>query len=281
MAPLSFRILVVAILVMGRTVSTNPAFGLVLARVDDEAPLEPLVFYGLTLEEFTAKVAEHRENRTRRDLGGTSDSVLLGKRDRIGGEIENTDAQQDVVEARSSGCVTTFGPRYRATVGNCHEKNPRRMVWYCSVFDRGTMAGRRRERSQMCQADQRCAEMAITNFFGHRKALPYCQDKIAINKPTGDGIQLVPEYEGYKTLPYEVWSPGTIDTHWQLESELAELKGHWEYRGHYASGRTYINHSAEFSHSWSCIGCPSGTLYIATVGFMSHAVGFTRRVSRD
>lgn len=167
------------------------------------------------------------------------------------------------------------------------------MEWFCK---NPAQRARRWQMSDWCtERGKTCAEMPVTNFLGNKVRLPYCCDRIPIARPADEGVQLVPVYEGHKTLPDEAWSPGTFDAFFQLAHEyasqaaagassspsagLAGLRGRWEYRGHYASGASFFDRNDTLAHSWSCLGCPSGTLYVETVGFTSEAVGFSSRVS--
>lgn len=57
-----------------------------------------------------------------------------------------------------------------------------------------------------------------------------------------------------------------------LKGSEHKLTASWEYRGHWSNGWAFLVSSLVMAFSFSCLGCPSGTLHAETVGFQSKAV---------
>lgn len=260
----------VVFLIVGRVVGQFPATG------DGNTPFpEPLIFYNLTMEEFHAKRWDYRQHTIR-----TRDPEHLSKRVPFRQESKNNADQQAVVELRTETCVEKFGEGFRATSGTCRPtKNVRFMEWSCQ---RLVMTGLAKKTGKTCEKGYKCAVMEIFNFYGRRVQLPHCVQVLPIDRKEND-VDIVPVYEGHTVIPDNPadpwspgsWSPGTWDTFWHLSGEFSGLTGNYEYRGHHASGKGFRSQSPKQVSSWCCMGCPSGTLYVSTVGFKSEALGFT------
>lgn len=254
-------ILVVAFLTISRPASAQDS-GEVLTRDDGKASFPvPLVFHNLTMDEYTAKLSEHR---------GTS----LKKRVPIGFESSNNADQQALVESWSAECVAKWGEGYRIRHGVCRSYGG--LGFYCDKIADPDHA-RWKSSSLPCvgtkRRPKRCETKYVTNHRGNRARLPYCASVIPINEKEKE-VDLVPQYDGYQSLPSEVWSPGTIDAFYEMAGDFNGLTGSFDYRGHYSSGESFRSLSPKQVHSWACLGCPSGTLYVSTVGFKGEAVGF-------
>lgn len=299
MASLPLHVITLAVLALCYPgFASAGAFHQVLARSNADASFpEPLIFHNLTMEAFIAKLSEYRgswaNKRTTSNSAEDSEyhsttpgaqvgSVPLGKqassfiskREAIGGESKNNADQQAIVEDLSTACVASFPTEgLRFVHGRCAGD---RLDWWCERLpgERYHRRHKRRGCVSTPKEPKRCAFTKVYNFKGSFVGAPYCADVIPIDEKTQE-VDVVPTYEGYKTLPSEVWSPGTIDSFFQMAGEFSGLTGNFQYYGHYSSGEGFHSQSPKQAHSWACLGCPSGTLYIETVGFKSEAIGMT------
>lgn len=271
-------IIAVALLAISRAASAE-AFSPGLARDESKPSIpEPLVFYNLTREEFSAKVLEYRG--TPKDERATSDLFHLDKRVVVGFEFRNPPFIQSIIEARSSTCSRRFGEPYRLSSGYCSkQKKYRRLGVICRVP--GEVGYK--ETSEACPPTQRCVVAMAINYLDNWVKVPYCGDTIEIQERTQDSADVVPTYEGHRTIPDPAQMPepphspsilDSIDQFWEVEDgHIPGLKAQWDYRGHYSNGNGFSSRSLCLAHSWSCVGCPAGTLYVSTNGFKSQAVG--------
>ena len=237
----------------------------VLARDDGNASFpEPLIFHNLILEKSIAKLLEH---------WGPS----LNKRGPVGKETTNSADQQCLVEEFSRYCRDTYGPTYRGRRGVCTDDVG--MEYYCAMRERrGSQPSHSFEYCHGTATEpKKCVEQEVYNYPGRRSKLPYCA-KIIRTKERAAEVDEAPEYDGHRTLPDEAKSLGTVDIFWmlgdQLGVQLSGLTERFEYRGNSSSGKEFRSQSTKKSHSWCCLGCPSETLHVSTIGFMSEVVGF-------
>lgn len=250
------------------------------ARDDGQPiPREPLVFWNLTVEEFDAKRREYRGAPG--DKRATGDLGHLEKRYPYLHEVLNPYFKQMVVEERSATCESRFGIEYRVTTGYCPSHRRTRMLFTCR---HKTLVGNQRESSQTCPPNHVCASVRqVINFLGHSVQIPYCAEELQINQRTDESADAVPSYEGHRTIPEAPQPPepphspsvlDSIDQIWHIEDgHIPGLTGQWDYRGRYSNGNGFSSRSFGMAHSWSCIGCPAGTLYVETVGFKATALG--------
>lgn len=238
---------------------------------------EPIIFHNLSMEAFLFKMSEYRgssfNRRTTNDFQQASPSIF--KRAPVRGESENNAGQQAIVEDLSGQCALRFrDDSLRVVHGKCRDEA--HMHWYCNNPDAPTR--QHKHTTRPCRSIQRsqrkCSIKTVYNYNGNIANVPYCADIIPIDEKTEE-VDVVPTYEGYKTLPDEAWSPGTIDAFYEMAGQFSGLTGHFDYRGHYSSGKEFHSQSPSQSRSWACLGCPSGRLYIETVGFKSEAIGTT------
>lgn len=229
---------------------------------------EPLIFLNLTQDEFMLKLLEHRRQ-----------DPLVSKRNPVGYESKNIDpAVQALVEVQSRLCAQRFGEGFRVIRGFCGRgrlgtKNV--LDIYCNNPPNFPRHGYRHT-TKSCQRGDICDTTTFINYHDLEATIAFCKSIIPVNKRPGPEVEIPPVYDGWKTLPDEVWSPGTFDTFFQLADEVSTgLKASWEYRGHHANGWGFLSDSNGKTTSFSCLGCPSGTLYVETVGFKSRAEGFT------
>lgn len=231
---------------------------------------EPIIFYNLTREEFLLKRAEH----------------TLTKRAFVELETLNLRYHMDgqrLIEFLSLACITKFDdPRLRASRGSCSSSV--KMDVYCSVPPGPVSVGVRHMVGDCRPGVEECVTLQAHNYRGAIRNFPYCQKVLPINKPPVAKVDASPRYEGSMELtlppPPTDWgpvhpdlpSPGTIDAHFDMAGQY--LKAAWEYRGHWSNGWGFLLTSVGLATSFSCLGCPSGTLYAETVGFKSRAVGF-------
>lgn len=256
-------ILFVSVLTISRPASAQ-AFGEVLARDDSETSFpEPLIFHNVTMNEFAAKMLEHR-------------STSLKKRAPLGHETVNSADQQALVEEWAARCRERYGTEYHIRWGTC--LNRFTMEIHCDKPSAPVRTRTRRhsmECSSTAERQRKCELKAFMNYKGNPAHLPYCADIIPIREKEKE-VDVVPKYDGYLTLPDEVRSPGTIDAFYEMSGvPFPALTGSFEYRGHHSSGKEFRSLSPKQAHSWACLGCPAGILYVSTVGYTSEAVGFS------
>lgn len=252
------------------------AYSLPLSATADPPSPEPLIFYNLTKDEFHAKLLDYRGSSLKRAASDAAeDHSHISKRVPVRGEMRNNAEQQAVMEQRAKSCEDTFDVGYRPLRGFC-EDDDTAMFWYCDYMEE-TLAFLKALRKR-CKSSEKhpakCATLSLYNYRGNTVELPYCAEIIKVDKKEEE-LEFTPVYEGYKTLPYEVWSPGTWDSFYELAGHFSGLTGNYEYRGHHASGQSFISQSPKQARSWACLGCPSGTLYVKTVGFKAEAWGFS------
>lgn len=234
---------------------------------------EPIIFSGLTREEFLQKRAEHHGRLAKRAY------VLQEFRNE---QAKNYDGQR-MIELRSQDCVERWGEPWRAFRGTCntHRDKIRPLLDFsCQIPPSVSGHGLHRV-YQPCSKDQTCEIIDAWNYAGMFRTFPYCKDKFKIEKRPGPEVEIPPRYEGWKELPDKDWlmhqdlqSPGTIDFHFELSGTFNSLKTAWEYRGRWDNGWSFILASVGLVSTFSCLGCPKGTLYAETIGFKSLASGF-------
>lgn len=229
---------------------------------------QPTILLNLTLDEFMQR---------RQDGRGAS---IISKRELVGQETENRDATvRELIEARSADCAKSFGAGMRVTRSHCgttlNVGGPRaRMDLYCQRPPTDPYDGYRHT-TRACKKGQECVALRMINYAGQIGKVTYCKDKFPVNKRPGPEVELPPVYDGWKTLPDEQWSPGSFDYFFQVADSMAGLTASWELRGHHANGWGFIDDPKGKATSYSCLGCPSGTLYAETVGFKTQVEGFT------
>lgn len=261
-------------------------FGPVFAREGGTPALafpEPLIFHDLTMEEFHVKVLEYRGTSLKRTASdaaedpahnGTLTVHRLGKRIPFRGEQNNNAEQQVVVDARNSDCHDKHGENYRFASGNCKNNQ---MTFYCNLLvggARNTKKTMRRKCIGTKEEPETCRVIRVQNYKYHEVLAPWCAEFINVANKEKE-VDFIPTYEGQKSLPDKEWTSGTIDTFWQLSGPYEGLTGHYDYRGHFASGKTFESQSPKQANSWACLGCPAGVLYLATIGFKAQAFGLT------
>lgn len=245
-------------------------FDQVLPRDTGHPPFAPLIFHNLTKQEFIAK----REEVRRR----------LAKREVFGDEVRNDYFTQQTLEARNVKCEERFGTTHRFASGYCHADRPRFLGITCRHRTERAARNIRLRASETCVSPQKCDVIFGWNFYGNRVRIPHCVDVIEINERTSANADPVPEYEGSMRVPSPAsdaqappHSPSildSIDQIWEVEDgHIPGLTAQWDYRGAYSNGNGFSSRSFGMAHSWSCIGCPSGTLYVSTVGFRAQALG--------
>lgn len=203
---------------------------------------------------------------------------------------------QEVIEARSAECASagsyrgsssSSSPFSRCYRGHCvidKDSGRHRYNINCNIPPRPVSA-RFTSTSRSCEEDQECVTIEAFNYAGKLRPFPYCQNTFQINKKPALSIEAPPRFEGWLNIPpkpNDEWpmhedlpSPGTLDSYYQLEGQYSGHTASWEYRGHWSNGWAFLVSSLVMASSFSCLGCPSGTLYAETVGFKSKAVGFT------
>lgn len=216
----------------------------------------------------------------------------FAKREFIREEYRNQYGYMDghrALEALSELCAESYGEAYRCHAGRCN-KSPRkgwhRMDFYCNspALHPTKPSEDNRHKTKPCGRGQICETLVAHNYAGYMTKFPYCKSTLKINKRPAARVEVPPRFQGETSLPNpeETWqisdainSPGTLDTHYHLAAELAGLQASWEYRGHWKNGWSFLTESQGMASSFSCLGCPQGTLYAETVGFNGEAEGFT------
>lgn len=234
---------------------------------------EPLILYNLTMEEFHARRWEYRKRSlsARAEASVDQHTIHLNKRYPFEREDLNRADQQVLVEELSEQCAKEFGEKYRASYGYCQPRGSS-MTVHCKHMSKRQEKGLRM--GHKCEDDEKCRGKKVYNFMGNHVTMTWCAIVIDVDRKKTT-VDVASIYDGKATLPDEVWSPGTLDTFWELDANLPGLTGDYEYHGNFKSGKKFSAQSPKDVSSWCCMGCPPGRLSISTMAFKGQAVGMT------
>lgn len=235
---------------------------------DNSTPPAPLIFYNLTRAEFSSKLLEHRSKR-----------FLSKRRPYNNYERENDSFQQQAIDTCSRICEER-NPILRATSAICRKQKSSR---YIAVTCRDTYSYDRVKLHGACELNYVCDTIRVKNFLGHEVSMAYCRNEVEVNERAGTSTDGIPIYEGHSTIPAATeneppHSPSaldSLDSMWEIEDGAIPglLVAQWDYHARYSNGNSFAAGSLGFAHSWSCIGCPAGTLSIQSVGIKVTAIG--------
>ncbi|TXB97257.1 hypothetical protein FocTR4_00012230 [Fusarium oxysporum f. sp. cubense] len=248
------------------------------AYAQEAAVQEPQVFFNLTYDEYLDKVAASSGDDTMSSLPSneTYDSVQtetssslsrrgrvfnLGKREPVGGETQNDQVTNDMLQALHGLCVEKYGTGWRAVSGICRGRT--RDI-NCGNPD---IPGSGRRTSRNCPEHWECTTFQAVNFRDRRATFPVCGPRIEVKERHDQGRHT--EWEGV-WYPESPKSPGTYDSFAQM---AGSLNGYFDFSGAYQSGEGFSSRGS--GHSWSCIGCPGGKLTITSTDRATWAVGYT------
>lgn len=251
---------------------------------------EPLIFYNLTREEFSIKFLEYRASRETNQRAIRHPTVL-DKRwstlDRHETDPRNGEFQRLLLIERNNDCeIKHHSSDWRHSSGWCAARRPWSVNWRCK--EKSTPYNGP-DYTKSCGPGYRCATTDFINWWGRPAKITYCQYIFTVNERVSDDSAAVPSYEGHQVIPPPVpnsspdnpslpHSPSVLDhieTFWDVDPPSLDVKAQWDYRGTYSNGNEFSSTSMGLAHTWSCIGCPAGILYVTLFGFTGKAVGST------
>jgi hypothetical protein len=195
-------------------------YGVNCGDTTESIPAMPQVYTDITFNEFLQKV---------------SLNTTLHKRDPFGGEIENDDLTNEILNNLHQLCADKQ-EGYRASSGTCHANNRK-------ILCRMPGVSGQLQVSKTCGVGWACLEIYAHNFDSAVVKFPQCVPKVNIDQR--NDIETNIEYEGHF-----ISSPGTRDF---FAEAAASLNLRWDY----APG-SFL--SSAFGHSWACTFCKAGKL---------------------
>jgi hypothetical protein len=198
----------------------------------ESTPAMPQVYTDITFSEFLQKV---------------SPNTTLYRRDVVGGEENNSDLVNAMLNTLHGICVDKCGEGYRASSAFCNGNS--RRISCRTPGTTGTL-----QVSKTCGPDWVCLQFYAVNFNNEWVKFCQCAPRTNINQRIDIETKL--EYEGY------LYSPGS-------HTFFAEAGKNWKLDWDYVS--TSFKSEELSAHTWACAGCPPGRLTMTHYNSPAHA----------